>query len=55
LKGEDLQVLSGDEEKRTTGYFLVEANSFEDAIAVAAANPHIKYGGSIEVKPFMVR
>lgn len=40
---------------RTTGYFILEANSLEDAVSVAKANPHVKYGGSIEVKPYMVR
>ena len=40
---------------RTTGYFLLEANSLEEAIAVAMENPHVKYGGSVEVKAYMVR
>lgn len=40
---------------RVTGYFILEANSMDEAVAVARANPHIKYGGTIEVKPFMVR
>lgn len=42
-------------EERTTGYFLLEAESMEEALEVARANPHIKYGGTIEVKPYMVR
>lgn len=41
--------------KRTTGYFILEAASYEEAVQVAVANPHVKYGGSVEVKPFMVR
>lgn len=49
------QELGDEADIRTTGYFLVEANSYQDAVAVAKENPHIKYGGSIEVKPFMVR
>ncbi len=40
---------------RTTGYFILEANSLEEAIQVAEENPHVKYGGSVEVKPYMVR
>lgn len=40
---------------RVTGYFIVEAASMEEAVSIAQNNPHIKYGGSIEVKPFMVR
>jgi len=42
-------------EQRITGYFILEAPSLEEATAVAQANPHIKYGGTIDVKPFMVR
>ena len=37
------------------GYFVLEATSLEEAIEVAKDNPHIKYGGSIEVKQYMVR
>ena len=43
------------EVNRTTGYFILEANSYEEAVAVAMENPHVKYGGTVEVKPFMVR
>jgi len=40
---------------RTTGYFILEARSMQEALEVARNNPHIKYGGSIEIKKFMVR
>ncbi len=40
---------------RTTGYFILEASSLEEAIAVAEENPHVKYGGTVEVKAYMVR
>ncbi|MEX0288904.1 MAG: YciI family protein [Flavobacteriaceae bacterium] len=39
----------------TTGYFLMEVNSLEAALEVAKGNPHIKYGGTIEVKQIIVR
>ncbi len=55
VKGQTEEVFPRDAATKTTGYFLVEAKSYEDAVAVAKENPHIKYGGSIEVKPFMVR
>lgn len=42
-------------QKRTTGYFIIEASSLNEAVKVAQENPHIKYGGSIEVKPYMIR
>ena len=48
-------MLQGDEGERTTGYFVIEAASMQEAIDVALANPHISYGGIIEVKPFIVR
>lgn len=47
----DLAVL----QERTTGYFILEAESLEQAVLIAQENPHIKYGGIIEVKPFMIR
>ncbi len=49
--------ISLDEEasERITGYFILEAKTKEEALKVARLNPHIKYGGTIEVKPFMVR
>ncbi len=55
VKGETQQAYDAQAETRTTGYFIVEANSLEEAIRVARENPHIKYGGSVEVKPYMVR
>ncbi len=33
------------------GFFLIHAESFEAAAATAAACPHIKYGGTIVVRP----
>ncbi len=49
-------VSQGDEaEVRTTGYFILEAKSLDEAIAVAQDNPHVKYGGTVEVKAYMVR
>lgn len=45
----------GKSEPKVTGYFILEASSMEEAIAIAKENPHIKYGGSIELKKYMVR
>lgn len=50
-----INYLGEEAQTRTTGYFVLEANSLEDAIAVAKANPHVKYGGTVEVKTFLVR
>ena len=38
-----------------TGYFIIEATSLEQAIDIAKDNPHLKYGGSIEIKAFKYR
>lgn len=38
-----------------SGYFIIEANSLEEATQIASTNPHLKYGGKIELRPFMVR
>ncbi len=41
--------------ERTSGYFIVEAESREEALEIARKNPHVKYGGTIELKPYVVR
>jgi hypothetical protein len=41
--------------KSISGYFLLEANSLEQAIQFAQSSPHLKYGGQIEVREFMSR
>lgn len=62
LKNEALEVtasattsLEGDDERRTTGYFIIETKTEEEALAVVKDNPHLKYGGIIELKAFMNR
>ena len=32
------------------GYFLIQAESYEEAVSVARESPHIAYGGTIEVR-----
>lgn len=41
--------------KRVGGYFVLSANSEQEAIRIAQSSPHLKYGGTIEVKEFMIR
>jgi len=63
LKNETIFINSKKEEKhedeslqnKTTGYFVLEAKSLETVLEIAKSNPHIKYGGSIEIKKYMVR
>ena len=43
------------QKKRTTGYFILEAESLQEAVQIARQNPHVRYGGSIEIKPYMIR
>jgi hypothetical protein len=54
-QGEPNESQDGETEIRTTGYFILEASSLEEAIAVAEENPHVKYGGIVEVKAYMNR
>lgn len=37
-------------ELRISGYFLVQAASYEEALQIAATCPHLKYGGVIEIR-----
>lgn len=46
-------MLADNQEKRTTGYFILEASSFEKAINMAMNSPHIKYGGTMEIRPII--
>lgn len=32
------------------GYFLVQAETYEEALALCERNPHTKYGGTIELR-----
>jgi len=51
----NINYLEGNENNRVTGYFVLNAASLDEAIAIARDNPHIKYGGTIQVKEFMIR
>lgn len=33
------------------GFFLLEAGSYEEAVRIASDCPHLRYGGTIEVRP----
>jgi len=33
-----------------TGFFILEANSMEEAVKISKTSPHLKYGGRIEVR-----
>ncbi|MEQ8925548.1 MAG: YciI family protein [Fulvivirga sp.] len=34
-----------------SGYFIILANDFEAALAIANKHPHVRYGGGVEVRP----
>ncbi|MEM8895862.1 MAG: hypothetical protein AAGC88_14870, partial [Bacteroidota bacterium] len=38
-----------------SGFYMIEAPNVDAAIAIARTNPHLKYGGSIELRALMVR
>jgi hypothetical protein len=44
------EVSGADEPDVLGGYFLIEAENYDDAIKVAASCPHLKYGGLIELR-----
>jgi len=54
-KGGQVNILPEQHTDRITGYFILEAASMEEAITIAQNNPHLQYGGSIQVKAFRVR
>ena len=35
------------------GYYLVTCRDYEEAVAIAARNPKLPFGGSIEVRPLI--
>ena len=55
LRGADGGVAVSEESSEASqdaiaGYFLIEARSYEQAVKVAEGCPHLKYGGTIEVR-----
>jgi hypothetical protein len=39
-----------DPDEHVSGYFVIRAQNYEDAVAIARGSPHLKYGGTIEVR-----
>lgn len=39
-----------DSDEHVSGYFVIRAQNYDDAVAIARASPHLKYGGTIEVR-----
>jgi hypothetical protein len=39
-----------DPDEHVSGYFVIRAQNYDDAVAIARASPHLKYGGTIEVR-----
>ena len=55
LRGADAGAVVSEERSEASqdaiaGYFLIEARSYEQAVKVAEGCPHLKYGGTIEVR-----
>lgn len=44
-------VSSSDSDRVLGGYFLITADSLDQAIEIARSHPHLKYGGEVEVRP----
>jgi hypothetical protein len=32
------------------GYYLIEANDYDEAVKIALEHPHVEYGGTVEVR-----
>ena len=54
-EGKEDMKLGGSDHVSVTGYFLFGADSKEQALKIAHDNPHIRYGGKIQLKEFMIR
>jgi len=39
------------QQSRVTGYFVILADNYGDALAIAKTHPHAGYGGGIELRP----
>lgn len=39
-----------DRSEHVSGFFLVRAANYDEAVSIANASPHLKYGGTIEVR-----
>ena len=53
LRAVDGRTLSDDrpaDQKAIAGYFVIEAQDFNHAVKIASGCPHLKYGGTIEVR-----
>jgi hypothetical protein len=37
-------------DEHVSGYFVVRAQDYDAAVVIARASPHLKYGGTIEVR-----
>lgn len=42
---------SADDAGPISGYFVIEAGSYEEAVRIARESPHVRHGGVVEVRP----
>ena len=40
----------GETKEALGGFYLIEAESYDQAVQLASTNPHVEYGGVIEVR-----
>lgn len=40
----------GPKDSQIEGYFLIQATDYQHAVAIAAGCPHLKYGGTVEIR-----
>ncbi|MDN5205474.1 YciI family protein [Fulvivirgaceae bacterium BMA10] len=57
LKGKNGMVTDGphiEAKEGVGGYYLIQANDFEEAIEISKACPTLQYDGTVEVRPIMI-
>lgn len=55
VTAEGTTALGSEADTRVTGYFIIQADNEKEALGVVRDNPHLKYGGTIELKAYMNR
>lgn len=45
------QILGDRDQGELSGYFIIFADDLSEAVRISETHPHLKYGGSIEVRP----
>ncbi|MCB0280173.1 MAG: hypothetical protein KDD94_11745, partial [Calditrichaeota bacterium] len=53
--GDQFEAMQIAPEKSVSGYFIIAADTYADAMTIAKTCPHLSYNGKLELRPFMYR